>query len=245
MQGFLFFEFKQYIQKRLGLNVWDAILKKAGVGPKMYISLLGYPDEEFNAIILAASEITGKSVPFILEDFGMFVMPGYIRIASHKIDPKWNALDLLENVPVVFRHVLVSAFTGSLPPLMKFVRNKPDELAIYYASPRKLCILGRGIIRGFAKYCNNEVKITELSCMLKGDPQCQIIVKLLPPTQHIPLEGKKDEIEEKGVGEEKDKKRRASELSSVIKHPASSITRVLPQHYYPPVEEDFPKAPKS
>ena len=180
MQGFLFFEFKQYIQKKLGLNIWEDILKKAGLGPKMYISLLGYPDEEFNAIIFAASELTGKSVPYILEDFGMYMMPGYIRIASHKIDPKWNVLDLLENVPVVFRHILVSAFTGSLPPLMKFVRNKPDEVTIYYTSPRKLCILGRGIIRGFAKYCNNEVKVTELSCMLKGDPQCQIIVKLLP-----------------------------------------------------------------
>lgn len=199
MQGFLFFEFRQYVQKKLGLNIWDEILKKAGVGPKMYISLLGYPDEEFNAIIFAAAEIIGKSVPYVLEDFGMYVIPGYIRIASHKIDPKWNALDLLENVPIVFRHVLVSAFTGSLPPLMKFVRSKPDEVTIYYTSPRKLCILGRGIIKGFAKYCNNEVKITELSCMLKGDPQCQIVVKLLPTPAGITA---KDKIEGGNVVQE-------------------------------------------
>ena len=147
MQGFIFLEFRHYIQKQLGLNIWDQILKKAGLGPKMYISLLGYPDEEFNAITLAASEILGKSVPFILEDFGMYLMPGFIRIASHKLDPKWNALDLLENVPIVFRHVLISAFVGSLPPLMKFVRNKNvDELIIYYTSPRKLCLLGREVL---------------------------------------------------------------------------------------------------
>ena len=53
----------------------------------------------------------------------------------------------------------------------------PAEVVVLYRSPRRMCGFARGIARGIARHYGETVEITDLSCMLKGQPQCTIAVK--------------------------------------------------------------------
>jgi predicted hydrocarbon binding protein len=50
-------------------------------------------------------------------------------------------------------------------------------VTLVYASPRKLCAVARGIVRGLAQHYREEVTVTEPLCMGQGQPQCQIQVR--------------------------------------------------------------------
>ncbi len=49
-------------------------------------------------------------------------------------------------------------------------------MTISYRSPRKLCALAKGIVRGAAAHYKVDITISEESCMLRGNPECLITV---------------------------------------------------------------------
>jgi len=50
---------------------------------------------------------------------------------------------------------------------------------VTYDSPRKMCALARGIIHGLGRHYAESITITEPTCMLRGDPACQLIVNVV------------------------------------------------------------------
>jgi predicted hydrocarbon binding protein len=56
-------------------------------------------------------------------------------------------------------------------------RLSPKKVEITYASYGKLCPLAKGLIKGVAAYYKEAVKITEPTCMLRGDKECRLVVE--------------------------------------------------------------------
>jgi predicted hydrocarbon binding protein len=50
---------------------------------------------------------------------------------------------------------------------------------ITYDSPRKLCAVARGIVRGVASHFGERIAIEGRRCMHRGDPHCLIAVRAL------------------------------------------------------------------
>jgi len=177
MHGIIFSELKKYVVTKFGDGTWNKLLQEAGLNGKMYWSHQIYPDEEVVALVVTASKMTRISVAAILEDFGEFIVPDLVKIYMIFIVSTWKTLDLLENVEETIHKVVRMRLPGSDPARLKVRRPNRDEVIIFYESPRKMCSLAKGIIRGVAKYYGETIIIQELKCMHRGSPSCQLRVR--------------------------------------------------------------------
>jgi len=179
MHGIIFAEMKRYCETRFGSGLWDNILKESGIGWKIYLQKEEYPDEEATAIVSTVSKVTGKPVSGILEDFGEFIVPTLFSIFGALIRAEWKTLDLLEHTEKVIHTAVRVKDPIAKPPQLECYRKSPEEIVIFYNSPRKMCALAKGIIKGVASYYNEKVFVSEPKCMLIGSPKCEIEVRLL------------------------------------------------------------------
>lgn len=176
MHGFIFSEIRSYVDSKLGGGTWQALLEHAGLKSRRYENFLEYPDEEAVSIVVAASSMTGLQAQDILEDFGQYVGGDLLRVYRPLIDPQWKTLEFLGNIEATIHHIVRSRNRQAKPPMLTATRLGPDEILIVYGSPRKMCALAKGIIRGVAKHYNEQVDVREETCMHNGDPRCRIQV---------------------------------------------------------------------
>jgi hypothetical protein len=177
MHGFIFTELRDYVIARLGGDAWPTLLEKAHLGPKTYLNYRDYPDEEAVLLVVTASGVTGLPAPTILEDFGAFIAPHLFKIYRPLIDPSWRTLEFIENTEATIHNVVRARNSAARPPTLRCRRLGPETLVVTYGSPRKLCAVARGIIRGLATHFQEKVEIVERDCMLAGQPTCQIQVQ--------------------------------------------------------------------
>lgn len=116
-----------------------------------------YPDEEVGQLVTAAAQTTGLAPAAILEDFGEFIAPDLLGMYRNLLKPGWRTLELLENTETTMHRVVRMQHNGSAPPYLQAKRTAPREVTINYTSPRRLCAVAKGIIRGVAKHFEDTV----------------------------------------------------------------------------------------
>ena|SRR3989442_15674555 len=87
MHGIIFSELRKYAETKRGSGTWNALLKQANLGNKVYLPLEEYPDAEVVALVSAT----------VLEDFGEFIAPALMKMYGHLMRPEWKALDVIDN----------------------------------------------------------------------------------------------------------------------------------------------------
>ncbi|MFN8672487.1 MAG: heme NO-binding domain-containing protein [Candidatus Sericytochromatia bacterium] len=176
MHGIIFNELKNYADLKYGTPAWSDLIKEAGLFTRVYLPIKDYPDEEIVNLIVTASKLLGKSVDFLLEDFGEFVSHKFIESYKQLLKPEWKVLDFIQNAEEQVHVIIRKLVRGSRPPVLKYKRVSKDELVVYYASERKLCVLAKGVIRGAGNHYNEKLFIWEKSCMHKGAECCEITI---------------------------------------------------------------------
>ncbi len=179
MHGIIFGELKKYVDTKMGGDAWNRLLSDAGLGTKMYMPIKEYPDEEAVAIISAAAKILKRDVSRIQKDFGEFIAPDLLKLYHRMVKPEWKTLDLIENTEDTIHRVVRLRNPGAKPPELKTQRKGPDHVVITYASSRKMCGVAIGIVKGIARHYNEKIRVTQSSCMHRGDAVCTISVKLV------------------------------------------------------------------
>ncbi|PYQ42091.1 MAG: hypothetical protein DMF77_14115 [Acidobacteria bacterium] len=180
MHGIIFSELKKYVDDRLGGAAWGALLEKAGMPGRIFMSMQEYPDADAAKLVSTASAITGQPAQAILEDFGEFIAPDLLKMYASLIPKKWLTLDVIEHTEETIHTVVRRRNPGARPPELRCQRLGPDEVVIVYSSPRKMCGVAKGIARGMARHFNETVAIGESSCMLAGAKECRISVQRQP-----------------------------------------------------------------
>jgi hypothetical protein len=178
MHGLIFGELKKYVEARFGTEVWNEMLKEAGLEWRFYNHVQEYPDEEIVRIVSAACRATKRSSATILEDFGEFIAPDLLSMFRPMIRPEWRTLDLICNSEAVIHQVARIQNPGATPPILSCHRQNGYEIVIFYASPRRMCALAKGIIRGIARHYGEAVSITETDCLLRGNAHCRISARI-------------------------------------------------------------------
>jgi predicted hydrocarbon binding protein len=175
MHGIIFNQLHSYAQARMGEHGWETLMKEAKLPPRIYLAFQSYPDEEAVALVLAASRVTGRSVRFLLEDFGEFIVPGLMKIYRGFIQPGWGILEVVENAERI--HEKVRKDPHAKPPRLECHRVDGSTVRVVYASPRKLCGVGIGFVRGLAGVLGQRADVQEKQCMHNGAPHCEFIVR--------------------------------------------------------------------
>jgi len=177
MHGTIFAELQKYVVSKLGDDAWVTLKREAGINRERYDPLETYPDAEVGALVATASRVTGLPSEALLEDFGAFIAPDLLEMYWAVVQPEWRTIDLLEHTERAIHEVVRISQKGAAPPYLNAQRTAPDEVRIIYTSPRKLCAVAKGIVRGVAAHYGDTVAIDEASCMLRGDANCTLNVR--------------------------------------------------------------------
>jgi predicted hydrocarbon binding protein len=175
MHGIIFNQLRNFAQARLGDHGWESLLREAKLPARVYLAFQSYPDEEAGAIVAAASKISGKSARLLLEDFGEFIVPRLLHIYAGFIQPGWTILEVIENAERI--HERVRRDSQARPPVLECHRVDVNTVRVVYASPRKLCGVGIGFVRGLAAALKQTVEVYEKQCVYNGARHCEFIVK--------------------------------------------------------------------
>jgi hypothetical protein len=181
MNGIVFIEIGRFAQSRLGEQAWREVVRLAGVPSRTYYRVADYPDAEAFALFSSLSAAMNEPVAEILQNFGEFIVPDLMKMARYWIKPDWKTLDLIANTEKTIHEMLRSEGSQTDPPKLRCRRSSPEEIVVTYDSPRKMCDLAKGIIRGVAKHYGERVMIVEPTCMLRGGVECRLAVKLVSP----------------------------------------------------------------
>jgi predicted hydrocarbon binding protein len=179
MHGLIFTELRKYITIKLGKDVWNVLLKNAGLEAKAFMPFDAYADNDMMALVATASAITDKSASDILQDFGEFIAPDLLFMYQGIVQPQWRTLDVIEHTESTIHTIVREKNPTAQPPQIVCERPQPNEIVITYSSARQMCAVAKGIITGLAKYYREELIITESKCMLEGDSACIITVKVI------------------------------------------------------------------
>jgi hypothetical protein len=161
MHGIIHAELKKYVEARHGADAWTACLKTAGLASRAYMALSVYPDEEATAIVSAASKLTDTPAETILEDFGEFITPDLMSVYASLIKPEWKTMEMLLRTEETIHRIVRLKSPGAQPPQLRFEAAGQNELRLFYASPRGMAAVARGIIKGVAKHYGETVSIRE------------------------------------------------------------------------------------
>jgi predicted hydrocarbon binding protein len=178
MHGTMFVHLRKFVEEHHGIAAWDAVMTRSGLGPRVYLPITSYPDEELAAIVTAASALTGIEVPLLLQAFGEHVAPHLMAMYRHLLKPSWRTLEVLENVEQTAHRAVRLEKTGAAPPYLQTERSGEHEVTIHYTSARRLCHVAKGIVQGLARHFGEEIAIAEPACMHRGAEQCRLTVRV-------------------------------------------------------------------
>lgn len=174
MHGAIFTELQEFATSAFGADVWRQVCDRAAVGPRVYLPVATYPDSEAIALVGAASELSGKPAAELLGAFGEYLVAPLLQTYKSLVRPEWRTLDLLEHTESTIHRIVRVREPDATPPELACERASADEVVIRYGSPRRLCALALGLIRGVARHYSESIEIREVACMTAGAPQCEI-----------------------------------------------------------------------
>lgn len=84
-----------------------------------------------------------------------------------------DLFEFLKSIHDVIHKEVEKLYKTQNLPVIRCEQPGPDLLLMDYRSPRKLCHLADGLIRGAAKQFNTEVLISHDVCMHDGSDHCE------------------------------------------------------------------------
>jgi Haem-NO-binding len=168
---------RDYLTARHGAELTREVFSEEPI----YVLSEAYPDERLLALVERAGEATGRDADDLLHAFGMFtgsttftrLYPAFFVLAP-------SARDFLLTVETRIHELVRQTIPSAQPPQLRVSELGEDGVAIDYRSPRRLCVLLRGLAEGTAQYYGETAELEEVTCMRRGDPACRFEVRLSP-----------------------------------------------------------------
>jgi hypothetical protein len=105
MHGILHKSLKNYVGENMGEDVWDDVLERADIDPKLYLPVSHYPDAELVDAIAVIAEMTGHDQPSVERDFGAYVAPDLLSTFKAHVRDEWSTFDLLAGPPHIYEQI--------------------------------------------------------------------------------------------------------------------------------------------
>lgn len=175
MKGSIFIALNKMVEQHHGLDTWFTILDKAG-NEGVFTSTENYPDEELFKIVGVICELLNVELPVILNAFGEFLFHFLHKAYPMFADAQPTFFEFIQSIDGVI-HVEVHKLDelAQTPKITVEQLNENDALLEYY-SPRKLCFLAEGLLKGAAHHYGINIATKQTQCMHNGAANCLIAV---------------------------------------------------------------------
>lgn len=175
MKGVIYTTFADMVIEKYGLVTWDALITK--VNPSSgaaYTTGMVYSDNEFFALVDELAKMKNISIPALVEEFGIYMFPVLAKKYFVFIKKSMGLKEFLKSIDQVIHVEIKKLHPDTLLPSMKYEDPNPHQLIMLYSSPRKLCFLATGLIRGAAVHFKEKIKVEQLLCMHQGGDHCRL-----------------------------------------------------------------------
>ncbi len=179
MKGIVFTTFNDMIEQEIGIEVWEQILDSVNPDSQgVYTSVEDFPDAELIAMVGELSKITGTPVMDLVTAFGQYLFHALAMKHPVFVEEKPDFLEFLKSIEDVIHKEVKKLYPNPNLPSLKWEQSDPNSLTMYYRSPRKLCHLADGLIRGAAKRYEVDYSFDHAICMHDGHDHCRFEIKL-------------------------------------------------------------------
>ena len=173
MHGVIFTSLRDFVGSAHGHDATDAVF-----GSEVYLLSESYEDEKLEALIERACEVTGLELHELLYEFGVFTAERtFTRLypAFFAISP--STREFLLTVETRIHELVRATIPNARPPELGVTELGSDGVLITYSSPRRLCVVLRGLTEGTARHYRETSSIEETACMHQGAPACTFEVR--------------------------------------------------------------------
>ena len=175
MHGVIAHELHSWVRAEYGKRALLEIVACASARPLGFVNVLTYPDEQFFDFIDGAVRVTQQSKRDLLFAFGKYCAAALLERYSARLPSSWNALDVIEHAEDTMHVTAREEDAGALPPVIRCVR-RDGELTLRYASERKMCDFGRGLIVGIGAALGPLLAVRETHCAHDGADHCEMLI---------------------------------------------------------------------
>ncbi len=163
-----------------GPQVLAKVKEHAGVSPEQQFRIdEAYDDLEWRRLLASTCELLGIE-PSKAEEL---YADHFCKDAQERW-PRWFQIsrtgrEFLERQPAIHNGFASGVRDAEQRQKIrdKFVLEKSDdELIVHYRSPNQLCGLYKALARAIFRHYGEEAEISEVLCVKRGDPECEIHV---------------------------------------------------------------------
>ena len=173
MHGVIFNSLRDYLVAAHGRGVAAAVFE----AEPEYLMSEAYPDESLLRLIDLASAHTARDVDELVFEAGVFTAETtFARLYPAFFAAESSARAFLLTVEGRIHELVRGTIPHAGPPRLNVEPLGEDRLTIVYDSPRRLCVLLRGLTEGTARNYGQHAELEESTCMLRGDPACTLEV---------------------------------------------------------------------
>lgn len=179
MKGIIFNAVEDAVVRHHGEDVWDGLLEEAGVDGA-YTAVGNYPGTELLAIVEAASTRLGMPVADVLRWAGREAMrflggryPGFL--ARHEA-----TMAFVATLDDVIHPEVRKLYQGAETPSFTLRPIAEGEALLEYRSRRPLCHLAEGLLSGVGDHYDEEVAVTQTTCVHEGADHCVLRFTVRP-----------------------------------------------------------------
>lgn len=162
MYGMIHRGIRQMTIDRAGVDAWRLVEERLGIGPAELISANVYPDELTLALIAAAAEQMGHSVPECLNAFGRYWI-GFAENSPYGAIMDFVGQDIAEfvtNLDRMHKAVLLAMPEAQVPDFT-LLRASPGELVVRYRGKRAgLEVFVIGLLEGLLERFGRTGRVT-------------------------------------------------------------------------------------
>jgi predicted hydrocarbon binding protein len=177
VHGVIFTSFRDYLTAEHGASVAKAVFE----GQPIFLLSESYDDSVLLELVGRAAAELGTEAGEVVHEFGRFtgqttftrLYPAFFAIAP-------SAREFLLTVETRIHELVRATIPNAEPPQLRVEEHGADGVRIVYSSPRRLCVLLRGLVQGTAGHYGESAEIDESTCMLKGEPSCTFDITLNP-----------------------------------------------------------------
>jgi len=179
MKGIVFTTFNDMVENKVGIDVWESILDAVKPESKgIYTSVEDFPDEELIAMVTELSVLTNTPVYELVKAFGQYLFHTLAFKHAVFVENKPDFIEFLKSIEDVIHKEVKKLYPNPNLPSLKWEQHDDKSLSLYYKSPRKLCHLAEGLIKGAAEHYQVEYNMGHDPCMHDGSDHCHFKIAI-------------------------------------------------------------------
>ena len=180
MKGMIFNSLAELVETQYGIETLNKVISSIdSVVDGAYVGTESYPASEATDFVAALSEFTGSTPSALLDAFGQKLFGDLYALYPELVDQHTALFPFLDSVGSHIHEQMKIIYVDAEVPSLTSGHHQPREMTFYYDSPRQLCLLAEGLVRGAAHHFGSEIEIEQPTCMHEGAERCQFIVRLL------------------------------------------------------------------